>query len=530
MEHAAGNVAGFQQEAVPILSLCTISSKRAWAPASLVLLGMLGVASGQSESIRFENATEASGFVSLPNRGGHGIQVADVDGDGWLDVYVTNIYSEFEDRPDLLFLNQRDAGLRLSERGVERAVEDDGFYGSTSNESHSAIFTDLDNDGDFDLFNSRTWNGSNRLYRNDGDGPFVDLSEAAGIDVTDLGTRGVGVADFDKNGLLDILVAAWQGAQPIIYWHPGGMHFDRERIHGVDDKWPANQGITVADINADGLQDVALTSFEYYKEDTVGPITILLNTGDKRFRDGTEELDLYYPRASRDYRGTNGFSFVDVDNDGDLDCFIAGYHGSVLFRNDNGRFRLIQQFEGVHYTGAFGDVDNDGDLDLYITGERGDFVEGIFVNDGGAGFTLLPKVIGGVGNDARAGVFADLTNDGALELLIASKQGSNTVFLNRSPRTSSIQLSLIGPNGEAGALGARVRLYDAGHLGAPEFLRGFREVRGASGYCAQESPRVHFGVDGSSSYDVEIRFTNGTVVTRTNLRAGIHSVDSRQPN
>ena len=512
------------------MRLCTASNTRVWALAILGLMTIAASGFGQSETIRFENVTEASGFVSLPNGGGHGIQVADIDGDGWLDVYVTNIYSDLEDRPDLLFLNQRDAGLRLSEQSMERAVEDDGFYGPASNETHAAIFADFDNDGDFDLFNARTWNGSNRLYRNEGAGPFVDLSEATGIEVTDLGTRGVGVADFDKNGLLDIFVSAWQGAQPIVYWHPAGMNFNRERVHGVDDRWPANQGITIADINSDGLPDVALTSFEYHQEETVGPIAVLLNMGEQRFRDGTVELGLYYPRASRDYRGTNGFSFVDIDNDGDLDCLIAGYHGSSLFRNENGKFRLIQQFEGVHYTGAFGDVDNDGDLDLYITGEAGDFVQGLFVNDGSGSFALLPGTVVGVGNDARAAVFADLTNDGALELIVASKQGSNTVFLNRSPRTSSIQLSLIAPNGEAGALGARARLYDAGHLGAPEFLRGFREVRGASGYCAQESSRLHFGVDGASSYDVEIRFTDGTVVTRPNLRAGIHSVDPRQPN
>jgi hypothetical protein len=353
----------------------------------------------------------------------------------------------------------------------------------------------------------------------------VDLSESAGLDVTDIGTRGVAAADFDQNGLLDVFVSAWQAAQPIIYWSSGGMHFDRERIHGVDDRWPANQGVTVADIDGDGFQDVALTSFEYHQEETVGPIAVLLNTGDRRFKDATEPLGLYYPRTSRDYRGTNGFSFVDIDNDGDLDVLIAGYHGSVLFRNEGGEFRLIQRFEGVHYTGAFGDVDNDGDLDLYITGERGDFVQGIFVNDGSGAFTLLQEAIRGVGNDARAAVFADLNNDGTLELVIASKQGRNTVFRNRSPRTSSIQLELVGPNGEAGALGARVRLYEAGHRGEPEFLLGRRDVRGATGYCAQEAPRVHFGVEASSLYDAEIQFADGTVVSGTNLQAGIHAVD-----
>jgi len=259
---------------------------------------------------------------------------------------------------------------------------------------------------------------------------------------------GVSRRRFDKNGFLDILVAAWQNAQPMIYWNAGGMHFERERVHGIDDRWPANQGVTVADIDGDGLQDVALTSFEYYQEETVGPIAVLLNTGDKRFRDATHDLGFYYPRTSRDYRGTNGFSFADIDNDGDLDGFIAGYHGSALYRNDNGRFRMIQQFEGVHYTGAFGDVDNDSDLDLYITGERGDFVEGIFLNDGSGGFTL------------QAGM----------------------------------------------------------------------EVRGANGYCAQESSRVHFGVDATSTYDVEVRFTNATIVIRASLGAGIHTIDGRVAN
>jgi hypothetical protein len=71
-----------------------------------------------------------------------------------------------------------------------------------------------------------------------------------------------------------------------------------------------------------------------------------------------------------------------------------------------------------------------------------------------------------VGNDARAAV-ADLNNDGRLELIIASKQGVNAIFRNRSEKTSAIQIALVRPNGEAGALGARVRLYAAGHPGAP---------------------------------------------------------------
>jgi hypothetical protein len=57
-----------------------------------------------------------------------------------------------------------------------------------------------------------------------------------------------------------------------------------------------------------------------------------------------------------------------------------------------------------------------------------------------------------------------------------------------------------------------------------------REVRGASGYCAQESPRIHFGVDSTLSYDVEVRFGNGTTLQRTGLGAGIHTIDGRAAN
>ncbi|HEY7820235.1 MAG TPA: ASPIC/UnbV domain-containing protein, partial [Vicinamibacteria bacterium] len=76
----------------------------------------------------------------------------------------------------------------------------------------------------------------------------------------------------------------------------------------------------------------------------------------------------------------------------------------------------------------------------------------------------------------------------------------------------------------------KVRLYAAGHLGDPAFLRGLREVRGARGYCAQESPRIHFGVDSAQTYDIEVRFGNGTTLQRTGLGAGIHTIDARPGN
>jgi hypothetical protein len=472
--------------------------------------------SSSSGGLRFTNATASAGFTSLEDFGGHGIQVADVNGDGWLDVYVTNIFDPSQDRPDLLFINQGQNPTTFVERGMELGVADDGFFGEFSEESHSAVFADFDNDGDVDLFNAHTWSGNNRLYRNSGDGHFVDITESARIEVTDLGSRGVAAVDLDGNGLLEIIVSAWQDAQPAVYWNLGGLVFEKRRLQGTDNRPFANQGITAVDFNLDGKPDVGLTAFEYVQEGGVGPIALTVNES-PRLIDQTEFAGLAYEKTRSDYRGTNGFSFADIDTDGDLDLLITGFHGSKLYRNNGeGRFNFVRRIEGVHYSGAFGDIDNDGDLDLYLAGDTG-----VYLNDGQGSFTLQSEIgLSGLGGDARSAVFADMNNDGALDLLIASKQGPNTFFENGGGMGSWLKVGLRAPSGETGALGATVSIYEAGHLGEPEFLRGFRAVHGATAYCSQDPALQHFGVESGKTYDVRVVFRNGTVVTRTGVQPG----------
>jgi hypothetical protein len=460
--------------------------------------------------------TSSAGFHSLDTFGGHGIQVTDVNGDGWLDVYVTNIAAPLEDRRDLLFVNDGANPVRFSEQSVELGVADDGFFEEVSEESHAAVFADLDNDGDYDLFNVHTWNGHNRLYRNDGQGRFTDLTESAGIDVTDLGSRGVSAADFNGDGLLDLLVSAWADAQPIIYWNRGDLRFERERIQGINNRPFANQGVATSDYDGDGKPDLALTAFEFIDNEGIGPVALLQNETE-RFFDATDFASLQYEQRSSDPGGTNGVTFSDVDNDGFMDVLIAGAHGSKLYLgNGEGRFHLGQRFEGIHYTGAFGDMDNDGDLDLYFAGESS-----IYLNDGVGSFAPRGGVgIDGVGADARSAVLADVNNDGALDVLVASKQGPNTMFLNQRQSGGWLTVSLVDGRGMAGAFGATVSLYRAGDR---ETLVGFREARAGTGYCSQDSPVLHFGVGESapgSLYDVLVRFQDGQTVERTGVEPG----------
>lgn len=493
----------------------------------LCLAATAAALSATAQEIRFQNRTAESGFLSIQGYGGHGIQVADVDGDGLLDVYVTHIFDPMQDRPDLLFRNLGGSPPRFEEIGLAAGVSDEGFFTQTledgttqevSEESHAAVFADFDRDGDLDLFNGHTWSGHHRLYRNDGDARFTDISDAAGIDVRDLGPRGVGAADLDGDGLLDILVTAWQDLIPNVYMNLGGMRFERRRLQGDPDPSFANQGVSLVDVNGDRKPDIALSAFEYVTGAGFGPVALLASEAD-RFVERTGFSGLEYEQVTSDYRGTNGFSFQDVDNDGFLDVLVTGYHGSKLYRNNgDGRFSLIQRFEGVHYTGAFGDVDNDTDLDLYLAGD-GD--AGVYINDGAGGFAFLGGIgLDGVGEDGRSAVFADMDGDGDVDLLIASKQGPNTFFTNESAGGGSLSVALRGPDGERGAIGAEVSLYEAGRLGDEKALVGFRVVQSTTGYCSQDPSVLHFGLGAGELYDLRVVFRDGSVADRTGLADG----------
>jgi hypothetical protein len=289
----------------------------------------------------------------------------------------------------------------------------------------------------------------------------------------------------------------------------GGLRFERERLQGDPSPEFANQGLSVVDLNRDGRPDVALSSFEYVAGVGAGPVAILTNEAD-RLVETTGFTGLEYEQTTSDFRGTNGYSFQDIDNDADLDVVITGFHGSKLYRNNGeGRFNVMRRFEGVHYTAAFGDVDNDGDLDLYLAGDTG-----LYLNDGSGAFTFHPAGLTDIGMDARSAVFADMDNDGALDLLIASKQGPNTFFRNNGAAGGWLGVAITAPNGERGAMGAAVTLTSG------EDVVGYRMVQSSTGYCSQDPSRLHFGVAAGTSFDLRVRFPDGSEITQTGLTPG----------
>jgi hypothetical protein len=451
-----------------------------------------------AERFRFTNVTASSKFHSLRSLGGHGVQCADANGDGWDDIYVTNIFDPLGNRPDLFFVNSGDGTFR--ERGVQAGVADDGFYRSLSEESHAAIFADFDNDGDYDLFNAHTWTGNHKLYRNNGEGRFTDVSGGDGIEVASGDARGVAAGDVNGDGFLDLIVSAWADLPMRLYFGRGNLRFELVTLFRGRGTSLANQGIMLVDYDGDGDLDLASTGHEL-RDLPIGPIALFVNDGGGGYTDATDDSGVSFA-----LEGCNGWSFGDLDNDRDLDAVLVGkIHSKVYLNLGNGRFALRQELGLGNYTAALGDFDHDSDLDIHIGGSQG-----IYMNDGQAGFELVRDVgLTDPGVDGRGTAVLDFDGDGDLDIVLASKRGPNTLFRNDLNNDNWLKVRLKGPRGDAGAFGTKVYVYDARHVNDPSHLRGFREARGATGYCSQNSPVLHFGVPAGRPYDVKAVFMDG---------------------
>ena len=105
---------------------------------------------------------------------------------------------------------------------------------------------------------------------------------------------------------------------------------------------------------------------------------------------------------------------------------------------------------------------------------------------------------------------ANTDGDGDMDIVLASKRGDNTLFRNDRNDSDWLGVKLVGPSGDAGAFGAKVFVFEERRLDDAGYLRGFREARGATGYCSQNEPILHFCLPGGRRYEVKAVFMDGT--------------------
>ncbi len=444
---------------------------------------------------------------------------ADFDNDADLDLFV----GFGAGKPNRLYENTRGVFKDVAKAA---GIADD-------TDTRAAAWGDYDGDGDIDLYVGFTRRSEtrNKLYRNDGAGkPFTDVAAAMGVDAAGE-TRQVSWVDVDNDGDLDLFVAM-RDAPNLLFRNPfsGLRAGDTARFTsvgkelGLDDP-RRTVGAVWFDMDEDGDLDLFVAN---QNGDANGlfqnPFGGLRAGNGARFVDVAPERGMD-ARGRPETSGSNGPSVADVDGDGDLDLFVAGYGGNYLYRNDGrGRFTEIAARLGVAggekaTPSRWGDFDNDGRPDLYVSS---------YVDTALNEHDFLYRHAGSRLTDVRAALkfphgathgvqWADFDGDGNLNLALANNNpsGTHSLYRNLLPPARakrSIQVMVLDERGHATRAGSEVRVYAVGTgkvLGAGLIDTG-------SGYCSQNVLPVHVGVPSLERVNIQVTALTkrGRIVTR----------------
>ncbi len=417
---------------------------------------------------------------------GKGVAFADVNNDGFVDLYVSN-----KGGSNKLYLNNGDGTFKDVTATAGAGIDAPGF-------TMGSVFGDFDNDGNIDLYLATGGQyeiEANRLFKGHGDGTFTDVTAAAGVGIKAF-TYSASFVDYDNDGDLDLYCANYGvGAKNTLFANNGnGTFTDLTDAAGVGDKSWSWMGVW-SDIDNDGDVDLYVVNGRY----PVGePNKLFVNNGNGTFTEGAATAGV------DDANWGLGASFADIDNDGDQDLFVSNYiGGNNLYLNDGtGSFtkashKISTGEEGWGKGPTFGDVDNDGDLDLY----EGDckLANQLYLNDGKGNFVNVaddqPQLQCATVR-TKGTAFADIDNDGDLDLYVINWGAENKLYKNSQNDGNWLKIGGLG-------FGAKVALYDGDQLVAT------REVRSATGFCAQEPSVVHFGAKAGKSYTAKVSFPGG---------------------
>ena len=494
---------------------------------------------------------------------GAGVAVFDCDGDGRLDIFFVN-GARINDPMPKGTLPVKDGAKywnRLYHQKPDGTFEDVTQKSGLAGEGYGmgVAVGDYDNDGREDLY--VTGFPSNHLYHNKGNCTFEDVTESAHVAGSGWSASAAFV-DIDNDGLLDLVVTRYliwsfdsnpycgehvaghrgycspdifSGVSPLLFHNDGGGHFsDVSEKAGLSKLEGKGLGIAIADIDHDGLIDIAIAN------DAVREF-LLHNQGGEVLKDIAVDSGTAVNEDGRVYSGM-GVDFADYDNDGNPDIVITNLSDQkyALYHNSgNGSFTYETGPSGLGiatrpYAGwgvKFLDYDNDGWKDLFIAqGHVMDTIQLTFPhlrylqpplllhNEAGKKFVDVSAQSGAVFKQkwaARGLAIGDLSNSGALDVVISTNNGPAYVLRNQGgTRNHWLTLQLEGRKSNRDGIGAEVKIVSAS--GAPQYATAST----SGSYLSACDRRVHFGLGADAAVkSIEIRWPSGILQRLENVRA-----------
>lgn len=490
-------------------------------------------------NFKFEDITEVA-VVGAGDIWSQGIAIADINLDGWLDIYVcASIRNTGEERINKLFINKG-----LNNNGIPTFTEEAVRWGIDEHgHSANATFLDYDLDGDLDLlvinnFMDRVFPSkfrpiivdggsvnSDKLYRNNGNETFTDVSKDAGILIEGY-SHGVSARDINLDGWPDIYITNDFLPNDILYINNQDGTFTNKISDYLKHQCFSAMGHDIVDVNNDGLLDMMaldmLPEINYRKK------TMLLKSGhinqmnyQKYNYDYQFIRNMFHQNMGPDEDGGWLFSeigflagiyetdwswsplFADFDNDGFKDLVVAnGFPGDVT------------DMDFANYVGKYKNFISDKS-ELFDSIPEVKIDNYIFKNDGNLEFTKMTKEWGFEEKTYSNGAaFADFDNDGDLDYITNNINQKSTLYRNNSikeqadaPESNYLRVQLHGPEKNPDGIGAKILLYSNNQL-------QFHEHNMARGFMSTMDPVIHFGLGDILQADSVIVFWPGNTVTR----------------
>ena len=521
--------------------------------------------------IRFKHAASRTSQKYLPESMGAGVAMFDYDNDGWLDLFFVNGARIPDPMPrgaspdksdphfwNRLYRNNRDGTFRDV---TEAAGLEGRLYGM------GVATGDYDNDGNVDLLVTNL--GGNILYHNNGDGTFTDVTAKAGVGGSGWCT-GACFVDYDRDGRLDLIVTRyleWDFSSNVFcgehkpgyraYCHPDqfnaisylvfhnngdGTFTDVSKKCGLAGSPGKALGVAINDFDADGWPDV------FVANDSVAE-QLFHNNHDGTFSEVALLAGLAYDQNGRAFAGM-GADFGDYQNNGWPAVFVNALANQQykLFRNDKGKFEDVTDAIGlgaltISHSGwgaKWIDFDNDGWLDLFVA--QGHVMDNIELTEPRLHYRepalLLKNEQNGFRNvsaqggpalmvpmAARGAAFGDLDNDGFVDVAINSNDSSALILRNSGKSGNHwLTLQLIGSASNRDAIGSKIRLI------ADRALQQTAFVSTAGSYISASDKRAHFGLGSSNKVQlIEITWPSG-IMQRLESVAADQILTVREPS